>query len=292
MSHVSIPTTLDLPHTFRRVGWQGRLGTLAAVTGSPPTPDGAVLLVPGFTGSKEDYYSILAPLHERGWAVAAADLPGMADSEGPPGAGAYGLADLAGDVVGMLRNTSIDGGPVHLVGHSVGGLIAREAALLEPSLVASLTLYASGQACVAEPARADAALLASALETLTPAEVNSAMESLNAAAGKPAPPTEVLHFLRRRWALTSPGHLMALAEIARSAPDRVDSLGHLVRSGDLRVLVLFGESDQTWASSDFHRLAERLGVAPVVIEGAAHSPAVENPAAMVDALDGFWRTSP
>ena len=40
---------------------------------------------------------------------------------------------------------------------------------------------------------------------------------------------------------------------------------------------------------DFARLATGAATATAVIPDAEHSPAVENPAATVAALDAFWR---
>ena len=54
---------------------------------TPAPARGDVLLVPGFTGSKEDFLAILEPLAAFGWRVAAMDLPGQggAPALGPRG---------------------------------------------------------------------------------------------------------------------------------------------------------------------------------------------------------------
>ncbi len=289
---MSVPVTTEVPGDYRRVTWQGRLGPVAAVVGRPPQPQGAVLLVPGMTGSKEDYFALLRPLYERGWAVAAVDLPGMSESEGPADAD-YSLSALGRDVVGMLRQASGGSARVHLVGHSVGGLIAREAVLLAPQDVASLTLYDSGQAAVGPSARQEIDALAAALRIHTPGQVQLLKEALDEAAGKPVPGPLIAEFLRRRWALTSTGHLLGMAHTALTAPDRVDELAALARAHGVPLLVLYGAADtETWSQLDFAALADRLACGTAVIPDAAHSPAVENPRAMVDALDTFWRSRP
>ena len=56
----------------------GEGGAAGHGAGGAPTPRGDVLLVPGFTGSKEDFIAILEPLAAFGWRVAAMDLPGRA----------------------------------------------------------------------------------------------------------------------------------------------------------------------------------------------------------------------
>lgn len=64
--------------------------------------------------------------------VRTVDLRGHAAS--PPAAAGVTLADLAGDVLEVIER------PAHLVGFSLGALVAAEAALLRPAAVASLTL--------------------------------------------------------------------------------------------------------------------------------------------------------
>ncbi|MEV4258477.1 alpha/beta hydrolase [Spirillospora sp. NPDC049652] len=59
----------------------------------------------------------------------------------PPGDPEYGLTDLAADAVGILDGYGI--GAAHLVGQSMGGMIAQLVALDHPDRVASLTLLSS-----------------------------------------------------------------------------------------------------------------------------------------------------
>jgi pimeloyl-ACP methyl ester carboxylesterase len=286
---VSVPITIALPTGYRRVAWPGRLGSVAAVVGDPPQAEGAVLLVHGFTGSKEDYFALLEPLHRRGWAVAAIDLPGMAESEGPEDPAQYRIDLLAADLVGLLRGWAAEQGPVHLVAHSVGGIIAREAVLRSTADVASLTLYSSGPGPVGTAAQSDARLLLDVLAQVSPGQVQVLKEQLDAQAGVPAPPRQVAAFLRRRWQRTSAGHLRALADLALAPPDRREPLQRALRVAGIPALMLWGENDEVWDSEAFSALADQLAAAAVVVPGAGHSAAVEAPVAMVEALDAFWR---
>jgi pimeloyl-ACP methyl ester carboxylesterase len=66
---------------------------------------------------------------------------------------AYDLADMAADTVGLLQHLGID--RVHLVGMSMGGMIAQTVAARHPERVASLTSIFSttGDRRVGQPAR-------------------------------------------------------------------------------------------------------------------------------------------
>ena len=68
-------------------------GGIAAVRCGVPDA-GDVLLVPGFTGSKEDFAPLLEPLSASGWRVTAIDLPGQYESPGPSRRAAYTPAAL------------------------------------------------------------------------------------------------------------------------------------------------------------------------------------------------------
>lgn len=58
----------------------------------------------------------------------------------------YTISDMAGDTLSLIE--SLDLGPVHLAGLSMGGMIAMEASLKKPSLVKSLIL--AGTTCNAD----------------------------------------------------------------------------------------------------------------------------------------------
>ena len=103
---------------------------------------GSALLVPGFTGSKEDYIAVLAPLATRGVHAVALDLAGQYESTRPAGT-SYSLAGFAADVWAVAEQLET---PTVLVGHSFGGLVVREAVLADPLAAQGLVIIASGPA--------------------------------------------------------------------------------------------------------------------------------------------------
>ncbi|MGH9252134.1 MAG: alpha/beta fold hydrolase, partial [Acidimicrobiales bacterium] len=69
---MSTPPFLSLPEGVRAVRIRTQRGEIAALeSGSASSP--TVALVPGWTGSKEDFVALLAPLAQVGWHAVAID---------------------------------------------------------------------------------------------------------------------------------------------------------------------------------------------------------------------------
>jgi pimeloyl-ACP methyl ester carboxylesterase len=268
----------------RRVTIELGDGPIAALrAGADGAP--AVLLVPGYTGSKEDFGPILDRIADAGFQVSAIDLPGQYESPGPLDPAAY-APDLLGARVREIAAGL--GSQVHLLGHSFGGLVARAAVIADPSAFADLVLMGSGPAALEGARRDRLEQLAPVLAAAGLAGVYAAMQA--AAVIEPGyaePPAGLAQFLERRFLTGSPAMLQGMADALRAELDRV---GELADSG-LRCLVMHGVNDNSWLPPVQAEMAGRLGAQHVVIPAAAHSPAVENPAATLEALLRFWRSS-
>lgn len=270
------------PTTAQHIELATSVGAIAALRTGPA--DGAdVLLLPGFTGSKEDFTPLLDPLGEEGFRVTAIDLPGQFESPGPDDPAAYAPDALAAVVHEI--GAQFDG-PVHLVGHSFGGLVARAAALADASRWADLVLMSSGPSALAGARRRRL----DDLEPLLPLGLSAVYDAMEAAlAADPSyvpPPPDLAAFLRRRFLAGNIAMLAGMADVLRSERDRVDALARV----DLDILVLFGADDDAWPPAVQAEMAERLAAQVMIIDGAAHSPAVENTSATADALVKFWRS--
>ncbi|MEV6109818.1 alpha/beta fold hydrolase [Streptomyces sp. NPDC051940] len=243
---------------------------------------GTALLVPGFTGSKEDFIALLEPLAARGFAVAAVDGRGQHETPGPDDEAAYGLGELAADLLAQARAL---GGEVHVVGHSLGGLVAREAVLRDASPFASLTLMSSGPAAVAEEQQARVKTLIGALAVLDLESVWQAMRALDPPeAADDGTPADVAGFLHRRWMNTRPAQLIAAGRLLIEERDRVAELAGV----ELPKHVLSGAVDYAWPVERLDRMAARLRAHRTVVPGAEHSPNVDQPAVTATALADFW----
>jgi pimeloyl-ACP methyl ester carboxylesterase len=197
----------------------------------------------------------------------------------------------------MAAAVAGEAGAVHLVGHSLGGLIAREAALRRPEAFLSLTLLGSGPASIPGE-RAD--FLRGLLDRLDPT---------GSRADDPAPLSElvrrvwqeehepqaradgvdehIIAFLRERTLRTCPVSLIVLARYLLNCPDRTTELAGVVARG-LPAAVVYGEYDDAWPPEEQARMARELGAERTCIPGAAHSPAIEAPVTTAAALTKFW----
>jgi pimeloyl-ACP methyl ester carboxylesterase len=275
--------------TARRMDLAVSSTRIAALqVGQPSAP--SVLLLPGYTGSKEDFAPILGAVAASGFLVTAIDLPGQYESPGLPDPSDYSpdaLAPIVLELAGLL------GGQVHLLGHSYGGLVARAAVIADVAdgrqRIRSLVLMDSGPSAVQGERREMIEYLAPVLESGGMARVYAAMQAAAAAAPGfiPAPPA-LAEFLRRRFVASSPVMLRGMGDAIQIEPDRVHELAAALVEAALQTLVIFGVDDYIWAPVVQADMADRLAAEQRVVPGAAHSPAVENPGPTAHALTEFW----
>jgi pimeloyl-ACP methyl ester carboxylesterase len=297
---VSTPRSLDLPDHVRPVTVETSRGAFAVLDARPATgvcERRPALLVPGFTGSKEDFIAVLQPLASAGRRVLAMDMRGQYQSGAAPDAGGYAPGELAADIAAITAAVGAedrgDGHGLHLVGHSLGGLIAREAALTGTARIVSLTLLGSGPGRITGQR---AQVLRTMLAMMDPADRPDDLlrdevrriweEHLAPQAEADGVPGHVICFLRERMMGNSPAGLVAMARYLLRCPDRTAELAGL---GGPPILVLYGENDDAWKPAVQERMARRLGASRVCIPGAGHSPAVEAPETTASTLTAFWR---
>jgi pimeloyl-ACP methyl ester carboxylesterase len=325
---VSTPRSLDLPDQVRRVTIQSPRGAFAALQAEPATgvcERRPALLVPGFTGSKEDFLPVLQPLASAGRRVVAIDMRGQYQTPGATSTNGYAPDELAADITAIIGVLTGDGQGLHLVGHSLGGLIARQAALAGTARITSLTLLGSGPGRIAgeraELLRGMLAMVdAAALENgsgpggppgphdgppaedgrdssedcvaldrrLRPTVAQIWDEYLAPQARDDGVPEYLIAFLHQRMMGNSPAGLVAMGKYLLTCPDRT---AELARLGGPSILVLYGENDDAWRPAVQERMARRLGAHRVCIPAAGHSPPVEAPETTASTLTSFWKAA-
>lgn len=258
-------------------------GVFAALVADPDKPPRATaLLVPGYTGSKEDFAPIYDLLVEAGFRVVGLDQRGQHESLGEADPALYTVDALGADIAAVAEAI---GAPLHLLGHSFGGLTTRAAVIGEPAYFQSLTLLASGPSKLDGHRRTVVELAAPLLPNRPLAKIYELGEQLNAQDPSFVAPEEPLKsFFRNRFISCSAASLLGMGKAMLNEPDRVEEL----KSTGVPVLVMYSRRDNAWASDAQADMAARLGAREVVIPDAIHSPAIENPLPTASALVEFW----
>ena len=292
---MSTPRSLRIPSRVRPhviETARGQFAALSSQAASGVSDRQPALLVPGYTGSKEDFLSILESLATAGRAITAIDMRGQYQSGPAASQAGYAFDQLASDLLAVAATMAPGGGQVHLLGHSFGGLIARQATLASPAAFASVTLLCSGPGTIGgerartlrdlldflEPAGTDVELLGPLISQVWHGQLKPQAE----ADGTPA---EIIDFLAERAMLTCPLGLAEMAKHLLNCPDRTAELAALDR---LPTLVSYGENDDAWPPDVQDMMAKRLGAERICIPCAGHSPAVEAPETTAAMLTAFW----
>jgi pimeloyl-ACP methyl ester carboxylesterase len=102
-----------------------------------------VLLLHGLGSSTRDW-EYQAPELTRAYRVITMDVRGHGRSSRPPGP--YSVAQFSEDAVALLR--ALDAAPAHIIGLSMGGMVAFQMAVDHPEAVRSLAIINSGPAMI------------------------------------------------------------------------------------------------------------------------------------------------
>jgi pimeloyl-ACP methyl ester carboxylesterase len=186
---------------------------------------------------------------------------------------AYDLADMAADTVGLLDALGID--RVHLVGMSMGGMIAQTVATRHPGRVASLTSIFSttGHRRVGQPARSTLVRLARAPARTVEESVERHLAMLGHIGSSVFPPDEELE---RAWATA----VWDRCGGARSGAPVARQIGAIQASGDRTAelaripaptLVVHGDTDRMVHPSGGRATADAIpGARHVELPGMGH----------------------
>lgn len=245
-----------------------------------------VVLVHGFACGRRMWASQLRALAPR-FRTIAYDQRGHGLSAAPDDPAAYSEAILADDLAALIRGLGL--GPAHVVGLSLGGAVALQAAVRHPELLASLTV-ADGGSGSDDPAAAQRGALAWAERARTggiEAHVAAMLatpfvETYLARGGRRA--RRHVELLVRRHPAHGLSHV--LVEVLRTRVpfyERGPALGALA----LPTLVICGALDRACRGPSAF-LAETIPGAELrLLPGIGHMSCLEAPRAFNDALLGF-----
>ncbi|GAB3633795.1 alpha/beta hydrolase [Microbacterium shaanxiense] len=282
----ALPATLDA--ALRDIDWtvpppgsdvsrfSAPSGELAVLSlGDPGHP--RVVLVPGATGSKEDFALMLPILAHAGYFVQSFDLAGQYQSHTAGADSTYTYQLFVDDLIAFLES----GGPAHLLGYSFAGTIAQLAAVHRPDLLRSLALLTTppGVGNVFTSMR-----WLGPLAPITNARRAAALMIWGIMTNKNRVPPRRLAFVRSRFALTSRRSVEEIVGLMMVSPD----LRSRLRNLPLPKLVAAGSRD-LWPLSAHERFAQDIG-AELRTYTTGHSPSETTPHQLsADLLDLYAR---
>ena len=229
-----------------------------------------LLLINGL-GSDSTEWLFQFPAFARRFLVVAFDNRGTGRSDTPPGP--YSTAQMADDAAALL--THLGAARAHVLGVSLGGMVAQEVALRHPEQVRKLVL-----ACTAPGGEGSVRPAPEVLKHFVRSpggdpeeEVRRVLPFLYSERYLRDHPEEVEEFVRRRIAgpVSVEGHAAQLAAaMSHSAWERLEDIG-------APTLVIAGDGDRVVPTENSHRIAERIPEARLVIlPGAPHRLFAEN----------------
>ena len=240
-------------------------GPLAAVRcGDISAP--MVILLPGLTGSKEDFALLMPLLAERGYQSVSMDLAGQYESHGDKlfAPASYDWDLFTHDIEALLELT----GPAHLLGLSFAGQVAERVAVEMPDYVLSLTLMSAPPVAgnVFEKVKIGGALARVLKPSFLGRILLPALKlNLNRAEKQRAA------FVRRRVDYHDPKSVSDVLVLMSDSPDLSRRLAEL----DIPVLLTTGSHD-LWPLELHQQRAEQIG-ASTAFYCTGHSPCETTP---------------
>jgi pimeloyl-ACP methyl ester carboxylesterase len=271
---------LPLPERVERQQIKTSGRTALTLRGRPdPDRDNGVdvVMVSGFFGTKEDYrelLSLLAAAGFRGWAYDYSGQLGL--HQGEVG---YTISEMADDLVAVANSVS-SGQPAHVIGHCLGGFVARSAVLQQPAIARSLTLVGCGPSM---RERKHQAMLSGLAQIHANGGTIALWPLVKTLLAKDD--TVMREFWHAKLATMNQHWVTGAAESMADEPDRS---AELIAVG-IPSLVVHGKRDRRlWSVDEYAEMASRLSAGHVIIEKASHSPNMEQPGSLAAVLVDFW----
>jgi pimeloyl-ACP methyl ester carboxylesterase len=237
-----------------------------------------VVLIPGVTGSKEDFFLMMPLLADAGFHVLSYDMAGQYQSAaaGPenldPPRKHYDHDLFVTDLLAILESVP---GPVHVLGYSFAGTVAQMALSRRPDLFATLTLLSappqSGQGF-------RGVKRIGWFSGLTTGRIGAALMIWGVRQNFTHVPPGRLRFVRDRFLVTRRSSVADIISLMKRAP----ALDDVLAASGIPLLVAVGEHD-LWPSDLHRQFADRIGAA-LAVYPTGHSPCETTPHQLVDDL--------
>lgn len=240
-----------------------------------------VLFIHGLGSSVRDW-EMQIPAFSKSFQTVAFDLRGHGQSQKPQGP--YSMSLFASDAAELIK--SLGGAPVHVVGISLGGMVAFQFAVNHPELVKSLTIVNSGPEVVVRTLKDRwQVFLRFAIVRLL------GMRKMGEVLSKrlfPKPEqTNLRDTFVERWAENDTrAYLDTLrAIVGWSVADRIGEIA-------APTLVVAADGDYTPVSAKQEYVSKMMNAKLVVIQDSRHAVPVEKPEEFNKIVIGFLENSP
>ena len=233
-----------------------------------------VVLVHGFTGSKEDFNELGPLLAEMGYRVLTFDNRGQHESSHSKREDGYSMPSLARDVIEISQHYGFE--KPHLLGHSFGGLVSQRAAVDAPDYWKSLTLFCTGPHWIPDKPDLDATI--HILETMT---MEDSWNKYKEETDKLLPRYELY---KKRWKASDPESTKRMAHHLQDT----QALTQEIIATKIPVHVVYGENDDAWPMPMQDQMAKDLSAPRTIIKDAGHCPNEDQPEETVKVLASFW----
>lgn len=227
-----------------------------------------VLLIGGL-GTDTFLWFRQVPELSKHFQVIAFDNRGAGESDKPQGP--YTIPMFAGDVAGLIRTLGLE--RAHVVGASLGGMIAQEFALSYPGLVDRLVLVSTafgGPNSIPMPAETAAAVMKRTGDPET--DIRTGFQLFTGDAWRKAHPEIVDEYVAWRVAHPQPPlpyQWQAMAAMGFNAEDRVSQI-------TAPTLIAHGEDDRVVPVENARRLAAKIPSSRLeIFPGGGHAFTIE-----------------
>jgi len=248
---------------------------------------GTILMIPGFSGSKEDFVAIMPTLSSLGWHCFAIDQYGQPATFGSNNENDFTMDLYAQDVIDIANSFPE---PIHILGHSFGGLVSQVAVSKSIKSFASITLMCSGPGALPRDRWGGLPRLVKATDKYKMSTIWFLKTVAEKMVGYRKFSRKVRKWRRQRWIKTNPFSIKSMGNLLMHTEPISEKLIKTFEINRIPVLVLTGEKDDIWPLDVQQNMAQMLNGKYIEIFGAGHSPAREMPNETAIEIDTFLKT--
>lgn len=241
-----------------------------------------LLLIQGLGYPSDAWWRLLPALRQR-YRTIVVDNRGVGRSDVPDEP--FSLEDMADDAAAVVHAAGEEA--VHVLGASMGGVVAQEVALRHPELVRSLVLGCTGPSG-RDAVLADAAAFLTAREDMTPREAAEA--SIPWVYAEDTPRAEITADIEVRMAIPTSGR--GYGAQLRAVVNHGGTLDRLA-GVTVPTLIIHGSADRLVPPANADLLAGAIpGAELVMLDGAGHVFTTDRTQETLDAVLGFLDRQP